>query len=84
MRVPLRRVGNSRGVILPKPMLVQLGIGPEDWLEMHLEPDRIVLTSVSEAPRLGWASVAAEIAAAGDDALVWPEFGNDGDAELTW
>jgi len=35
-------------------------------------------------PREGWAEAFREIAEAGDDALIWPEFGNDGDDELTW
>ncbi len=84
MRAALRRLGNSRGVILPKPILAQLGIGQEDCLDMIVEQDRIVLTRLSSTPRAGWAVAAAEIAAAGEDALVWPEFGNDGDAELKW
>ncbi len=35
-------------------------------------------------PREGWARDSQRIAEAGDDALVWPEFGNDSDAELVW
>jgi hypothetical protein len=36
------------------------------------------------APRAGWAEASRELAAHGDDQLVWPEFANEGDAELTW
>jgi len=32
----------------------------------------------------GWAEDAKRVAAAGDDALVWPEVGNAGDDELVW
>jgi antitoxin MazE len=84
MRAALRRLGNSRGVILPKPVLAQLGIGQEDCLDLVVEQDRIILTRLAGSVRAGWATAAAEIAAGGDDALVWPEFGNEGDAELTW
>jgi antitoxin MazE len=35
-------------------------------------------------PREGWAGDSQCIAEAGDDALVWPEFGNESDAELVW
>jgi len=35
-------------------------------------------------PREGWAEAFREIAEAGDDALVWPEFGNENDADLKW
>ena len=34
--------------------------------------------------RAGWAAAARDIAAAGDDALVWDEFGNAADDELRW
>ena len=35
-------------------------------------------------PREGWAADAQRIARCGDDALVWPEISNEGDAELAW
>jgi hypothetical protein len=35
-------------------------------------------------PRTGWAEASQKIADAGDDALVWPEFGNDEDGDLRW
>jgi len=84
MRAPLRRFGNSRGIILPKPVLAQLGIGKDDELEMRVEQDRIVLTRRPATPRAGWAKAAARIAAAGDDALVWTEFAHEGDSTLEW
>jgi antitoxin component of MazEF toxin-antitoxin module len=77
MRARLRRLGNSRGVILPKPVLAQLGIEQDDSLDLTVEHDRIVLRRLPVAPpRAGWAAEAAEIAAAGDDALVWNDFDN--------
>jgi uncharacterized protein YcaQ len=38
----------------------------------------------SRASRAGWAEDAARVAAAGDDALVLPEFPNEGDEDLSW
>lgn len=35
-------------------------------------------------PRAGWAEASRKIAEAGDDALVWPEFGNAEDEDLVW
>ncbi len=32
----------------------------------------------------GWAEAARKVAEAGDDVLVWPEFGNEADADLQW
>ena len=83
MRAALRRLGNSRGVILPKPVLAQLGIGQDDELDMQVERDRIVLTRRPAAPRAGWAEAATRTAA-GDEALIWPEFANEGDSDLEW
>jgi antitoxin MazE len=34
--------------------------------------------------RRGWAAASCALSESGDDALVWPEFGNDGDNEMTW
>jgi antitoxin MazE len=84
MRTQLRPVGNSSAVIIPKPFLAQLGVGPGAELEMVLEGDRVVISVVRPHPREGWAEDAHAIAEAGDDAPVWPEFGNAGDADLTW
>jgi len=47
-------------------------------------PDAIEKSSLKPNPREGWAKDSQRIAEAGDDALVWPEFGNEGDAELVW
>lgn len=35
-------------------------------------------------PRAGWVKAFRELAEAGDDALVWPEFANADDADLSW
>jgi antitoxin MazE len=35
-------------------------------------------------PREGWGETFREIAEAGDDALVWPEFPNADDDDLCW
>lgn len=52
-------------------------------MDMAVEDGRIVLGPAEPHPREGWAEAAALIAAAGDDKLVWPEFGN-GDEDWTW
>lgn len=84
MRAALRKLGNSSGVIIPKSMLTEVGIGIGDVFDITLEEGRIVLAPVKRRPREGWAEAFEAIAEAGDDALVWPEFGNDEDANLTW
>jgi len=55
-----------------------------DQAEMRVEGDALVLRKPKAAPRTGWAEASRELAAAGGDALVLPEFANEGDAELRW
>jgi len=75
-------MGNSQGVIIPKPILAQVGL--EEEAEMVVEKDCIVLRRPRKNVREGWAEASRRIAAAGDDALVWPEFQNVDDADLQW
>ena len=84
MRASVRRMGNSAGVILPKPVLAELGVKAGDDLALTLEKGRAVLTPAKAHPRSGWAEASKGIAAYGDDALVWHECGNAGDGELAW
>jgi antitoxin MazE len=82
MRASLRPIGNSQGIIIPKPLLTQLGLSDE--VEMSVERDAIVLRKPRRAVREGWAEAGRAIAEASDGGLVWPEFGNAGDDELVW
>lgn len=84
MRASVRKMGNSSGVIIPKPLLAQIGAKTGDEVEMAVEAGRLVIAPVRGRPRAGWAEDAKRIAAADDDALVWPEFSNDGDDALKW
>ena len=40
--------------------------------------------TITAKPHPRHAEAAAALATSGDDRLVWPEFGNAGDAELVW
>ena len=82
MKTTIRKMGNSQGVIIPKPLLAQGGL--HDEADMVVEKDCIVLRRPRAKVREGWAEASQRIAAAGDDALAWPEFANEGDAERTW
>ena len=84
MRAHLRKMGNSTGVIIPRAILTQIGVQAGDDLDLSLDDGRIVLRPVKRHPRAGWADEAKRIADTGDDALVWPEFGNAGDTDLKW
>jgi len=84
MRSAVRRLGNSSGVIIPKAMLEEAGVAVGDTVDLTLDEGRIILAPVAKRPRQGWAEASKAIAEAGDDALVWPEFGNADDESLTW
>ena len=84
MHVTIRPIGNSHGVVIPKPLLAQLGLNGKDGAEMTIEGGALVLRKPANPVRTGWAEAARKIAEAGDDALVMGEFGNAADTELAW
>ncbi len=84
MRVSIRRIGNSQGVVIPKPVLAQLGLDSKAGAEMTIEEGALVLRRAASPPRTGWTEAARRIAEAGDDELVMGEFGNTDDSGLVW
>lgn len=82
MKATIRRMGNSQGVLIPKPILAQLGL--EDEVDMAVEDDALVIRKPKKKAREGWAEASHAVAAADDDVLVMGEFSNADDAELTW
>jgi antitoxin MazE len=82
MLTAIRRMGNSQGVLIPKPFLQQAGL--KDQAEMLVRGDTLVLRRPKPAVRSGWAEASRKVAAAGGDALVLPEFSNEADADLAW
>jgi antitoxin MazE len=83
MRVELVRIGNSRGIRIPKPLIEQCGFG--DAVELHIEDNRLVIAP-ERAPRQGWKEAFAAAGPAGDDALPFePVPPNEfDDSEWTW
>lgn len=51
MIVELVRIGNSRGIRIPKPLIEQCGFG--DTVDLRVEQNRLVITS-DRQPRQGW------------------------------
>ena len=82
MQTAIRKMGNSQGILIPKPFLVQVGF--EDAADMQVKNGVIEIRPIKRHPRAGWANDSQRIAKAGDDKLVWPEFSNDGDKDLVW
>ena len=67
MKATLVRIGNSRGIRLPKPVIEQCGFADE--VEMEVHHHELVIRSSSQ-PREGWASAFARMSERGDDALL--------------
>jgi antitoxin MazE len=84
MQSSLKKIGNSAGVLIPKPLLAEIGAKTGDSIDLTVENGRIVMELVAKAPRVGWAEASKRLAAEGDEGLVWPEFANEGDDQLTW
>lgn len=82
MEVAIRKMGNSQGVLIPKPILTQLGLA--GTADLQVRDGVIEIRAIQRNPREGWAEDAQRLAKSGDDALVWPELVNAGDAELVW
>jgi antitoxin MazE len=51
MKAELVRIGNSRGVRIPKPIIEQCGLG--ETVELSVENDRLII-SPGRRPRQGW------------------------------
>ena len=84
IHVSIRQIGNSHGIVIPKPVLAQLGLNADMGAEMTIEGASLVLRAPASPARKGWAEAARKIAESGDDELVMGEFGNAADKELTW
>ncbi len=82
MEVAIRKMGNSQGILLPKPILAQLGL--QDRADLRVKNGVIEIRPVATTARAGWAEDAQRLSKVGDDALVWPELGNVDDEDLTW
>ena len=67
MKARIVRIGNSRGIRIPKPLLEESGLGEE--VELDAEPGRIVIRS-AQNPRAGWDAVFEKMAEYGDDAVL--------------
>lgn len=82
MEVVIRKIGNSHGVLIPKPILAQLRL--EGAADMQVKDGVIEIRPVQRNPREGWADDACRLAESDSDTLVWPEFGNENDDSLAW
>ncbi len=69
MKAQIVRIGNSRGIRLPKTLLQEAQLGNE--VELHAEPGRILI-SKSAKPRAGWSEAAQRMREREEDRLIDP------------
>jgi antitoxin MazE len=70
LKTRIVRIGNSRGIRIPKAVLEQTNI--EGEVELEVQADHIVIRSPCR-PRQGWADQFRKMAREGDDQLLDPE-----------
>lgn len=81
MKTTVRKLGNSHGVIIPKPLLAEIETAPGDPVDIRVRKGRIIIEPIKHDPRAGWAADSRTVHDAGDDRLVWPDLRQDGDKE---
>lgn len=67
MKARIVRIGNSRGIRIPKPLIQQTGLGGE--VEIEVEANRLIIRP-AEKPRAIWAQAFKAMAKQGDDTLL--------------
>jgi len=83
MKTDLVRIGNSRGIRIPKPVIEQCGLG--DTVEMRVEKNRLVIFA-ERKPRQGWEdALRRAVPATEDEPLLDSTLDDDFDnKEWTW
>jgi antitoxin MazE len=78
MKAHIVRIGNSKGIRLPKILLQEAQL--EDEVELQAEPGRILISRTAQ-PRTGWAEAALRMHAQGEDRLLDPPMATQFDKE---
>ena len=67
MKTRLVRIGNSRGVRIPKPLIEQAGL--EDEIELRVVEEGLIIAAARK-PRTSWAAAARRLHERGEDGLL--------------
>jgi antitoxin MazE len=86
MQTALRKMGNSTGMILPKPILTALGLSSGAKLDLELNDGRVIVTPVKRVDREGWAEAAKAIGAEpmSEEEEAWLNMSDDFSDDWTW
>ena len=84
MKTAIRKMGNSQGVLIPKPFLMQAGLEIGE-VEIEVENETIVIRKPKKKLREGWAEACRKIATGtADQVIAWPLIHCEAEAELSW
>ncbi|HKF39506.1 MAG TPA: AbrB/MazE/SpoVT family DNA-binding domain-containing protein [Candidatus Acidoferrum sp.] len=78
MEIELVRIGNSRGIRIPKGLIEQCGLGKV--VELRVAGDRLVI-SARRSPRAGWGEAFERAGASAEDELLLDPVTNEFDRE---
>jgi len=67
MKAKVIKIGNSKGIRIPKPMLQECGLGEE--VELVVKEDKIIIYPINKV-RGGWEEAYKNMADIGDDDLI--------------
>jgi antitoxin MazE len=60
-------MGNSQGVLIPKPLLAEIGVGTGDAVDLKVnKKGRLVIAPLAREPRAGWTLDCKTLAEAGE------------------
>lgn len=86
MKTAIRKMGNSQGVLIPKPFLLQTGLDIGE-VEIQVENDAIVIRKPKKKCREGWAQACQQIASTtpgAEQVIGWPLVPTEKEAGFTW
>ena len=76
------KIGNSRGVRLPKNILHELNI--EDKVEMTVNNESLIIKKAEKKPRKGWEEEFSRMSGNKEDKLILPENTDSENFEWVW
>jgi antitoxin MazE len=75
MKSSVRKIGNSKGIIIPQSFLKECMI--EDEVSIEVKDNHIIISAPDDVKRKDWEQAFKEMAANGDDQLIIPDLFND-------
>lgn len=82
LQLTIRAIGNSKGIVIPKSVLEQVGL--EETVNLAIDGEKLVLTKPKSQHRKNWAADAIAISKAGEDSLLFEDIVNQDDKDWVW